>query len=144
VVIVRRNRVATSIILRRVKFWHLQLAETQFVFLGFLSSLINALSTRPRTKDLLASGVASPRPLDQGLCPGLDPAGDPSPEPHYTLTLRARHTLHSSARPPSFQSCFWAAVCKTVRPMLSDRCPVYPGCDVGILWPNGWMNQNET
>jgi len=33
--------------------------------------------------------------------------------------------------------------CKTVRPMLSDRCPVCPVCDVGILWPNGWMNQDE-
>jgi len=25
--------------------------------------------------------------------------------------------------------------------MLSDRCPV---CEVGILWPNGWMDQDET
>jgi len=33
------------------------------------------------------------------------------------------------------------------RPMLSDRClsdmscPVY---DVGVLWPNGWMDQGAT
>ena len=50
---------------------------------------------------------------------------------------------------------FWATVCKTVRPMLSDRCPVCPicpvclsvclsACDVGALWLNGWMNQDET
>ena len=33
-------------------------------------------------------------------------------------------------------------VCKTVRPMLSDHvCPV---CNVSVLWPNGWMNQDET
>jgi len=24
--------------------------------------------------------------------------------------------------------CYWATVCKTVRPMLSDRCPVCPVC----------------
>jgi len=31
--------------------------------------------------------------------------------------------------------------------MLSDRCPVCPVlsvCDVGVLWPNGWMDQDET
>jgi len=26
-----------------------------------------------------------------------------------------------------------ATVCKTVRPMLSDRCPVCPVCNVGVL-----------
>jgi len=36
-----------------------------------------------------------------------------------------------------------------VCPMLSDRClscPVCldPVCDVGVLWPNGWMDQYET
>ena len=39
---------------------------------------------------------------------------------------------------------FWMTVCKTVRPMLSDRCPVCPVCNVGVLWPIGWMDQNET
>jgi len=42
---------------------------------------------------------------------------------------------------------FWATVCKTVRPMLSDRRPVLSVlsvCNVGALWPNGWMDQNET
>jgi len=37
-------------------------------------------------------------------------------------------------------SC-WVTVCKTVCPMLSDRCPV---CDVDVLWLNGWMDQDET
>jgi len=36
---------------------------------------------------------------------------------------------------------FWATVCKTVRPMLSDHCPV---CNIGVLWSNGWMDQDET
>ena len=36
---------------------------------------------------------------------------------------------------------FWATVYKTVRPMLSDRClSVLSVCNVGILWPNGWMD----
>ena len=54
---------------------------------------------------------------------------------------------------------FWATVCKTVRPMLSVRflsCPVCLSvclsvlsvclsvCDVGVLWPNGWTDQDET
>jgi len=35
--------------------------------------------------------------------------------------------------------------------MLYDRCPVclfvlsvLPVCNVGVLWPNGWMDQDET
>jgi len=44
-------------------------------------------------------------------------------------------------------SRFCATVCKTVRPMLSDRCLSClssPVCDVGVLWPNGWTDQDET
>jgi len=40
--------------------------------------------------------------------------------------------------------CFWATVCKTIHPTLSDRClsvcPVLSLCDVGVLWPNRWMD----
>ena len=40
---------------------------------------------------------------------------------------------------------FWATVCKTVRPMLSDRClsvcPLLSVCDVRALWPNSWMDE---
>jgi len=41
--------------------------------------------------------------------------------------------------------CFGATVCKTVRPVLSDRC--LSVCEVGVLWllwPNGWTDQNAT
>ena len=32
-----------------------------------------------------------------------------------------------------------------VRPMLRDCCPVCLSvCDVGVLWPNGWMDQDAT
>ena len=40
---------------------------------------------------------------------------------------------------------------KTVRPMLSERCPVLSFClsrlsvcDVDALWPNGWTDQDGT
>jgi len=40
---------------------------------------------------------------------------------------------------------FWATACKTVRPMLSDHClSVLSVCDVGVLWPNDWMDQDAT
>jgi len=40
---------------------------------------------------------------------------------------------------------FWATVCKTVRPMLSVRClSVLSVCNVRVLWPNGWTDQDET
>ena len=46
---------------------------------------------------------------------------------------------------------YWATVCKTVRPMLSDCLivlsvclSVCPVCDVCALWPNGWTDQDET
>jgi len=34
----------------------------------------------------------------------------------------------------------------TVRPMLRDRCPVpvRSFCNIGVLWPNGWMDQDAT
>jgi len=49
---------------------------------------------------------------------------------------------------------FWATFCKTVRLMLSDRCPVClsvclsvchvcPVCNVGVLLSNGWTDQDE-
>jgi len=43
---------------------------------------------------------------------------------------------------------FWENVCKTVRPILSDRCLVCPSCmfvcDVGVLSSNGWTDEDET
>jgi len=53
----------------------------------------------------------------------------------------------------SENNAFWTTVCKTVRPMLSDRCPVCPVClSVTLVyycvlpWPNGWSwtDQDET
>ena len=42
----------------------------------------------------------------------------------------------------SFSKVFWATVCKTVHPMLSDPCPVCLFvCDVRALWPNGWTTK---
>jgi len=44
---------------------------------------------------------------------------------------------------------FLATVCKTVRSMLSVRCPVCLSvslsvCSVRALWPNDWTDQDET
>jgi len=38
---------------------------------------------------------------------------------------------------------FWVTVCKTFRPMLWDHCLSVLSV-VGVLWPNGWMDQDET
>ena len=38
--------------------------------------------------------------------------------------------------------CHWATVCKTVRPMLSVLLVCLSVCNVGVLWPNGWMDQD--
>jgi len=51
----------------------------------------------------------------------------------------------------SFPS-FWANACKAVCPMLSGRCLSVLSClslclsvcDVGVLWPNCWMDEDET
>jgi len=43
---------------------------------------------------------------------------------------------------PPHDPTFWVTVCKTVCPRLPDRCHVLslcPECDVGVLWPNGWI-----
>jgi len=57
-----------------------------------------------------------------------------------------RMTNHArNGRGYGYVTHFWATVSKTVRPMLSDRClSVCPVCDVGVLWPNGWMDRDET
>jgi len=45
---------------------------------------------------------------------------------------------------------FWATVCKTARPLLSDRCLFVLSClsllsvTLAYMWPNGWMDQNKT
>ena len=39
---------------------------------------------------------------------------------------------------------FSSTVCKTVRPMLLDHCLSRPVCNVGVLWPTGWMDEDET
>ena len=51
--------------------------------------------------------------------------------------------LNSAEEPmqPRFFVTFWATICKTVWPMLSDRflsvCAVCLVSGVGVLWPNG-------
>ena len=61
------------------------------------------------------------------------------------------HDMHMHSACTVFRFC--ATVCKPVRPMLSDRClsclsgclsVCLSVCDVGVLWPNGWTDQDKT
>jgi len=45
---------------------------------------------------------------------------------------------------PVYLPFYWATVCKTVRPMLIGPLSVLSVCDVGVLWPNDWMDQGAT
>ena len=54
------------------------------------------------------------------------------------------NTMSPVPRPTSVPSNIFI---QTVHPMLSDRClscPVCPVCNVGALWPNSWIDQDET
>jgi len=43
----------------------------------------------------------------------------------------------------AYQVHFWATVCTTAPYDIGpSSCPSL--CDVGVLWPNGWMDQDET
>jgi len=42
---------------------------------------------------------------------------------------------------------FWATICKTVRSISYHTVvclSVLSVCNVGVLWPNGWMHQDKT
>ena len=61
----------------------------------------------------------------------------------HAISSSFLHHLHNLCQCITrFFNHFWATVCKTVRPMLLVRC--LSVCDVGILWPNGWTDQDET
>jgi len=53
--------------------------------------------------------------------------------PVLTLALVARRL-----------SPFWRPLQVTVRPILRDHCPQCRVCNVGVLWPNVWMDQEAT
>ena len=57
---------------------------------------------------------------------------------HEYSARKIRATFEVSSRSSfiiSYRS--WATVCKTVRPVQSDRCSICPVCDVGVFCPNG-------
>jgi len=67
--------------------------------------------------------------------------GVPKCEPLHV----SRQIVLKSAPIELFSTDLWATVRKTVCPMLSDRClSCLSVCNVGVLWPNGWMDQDET
>jgi len=93
-----------------------------------------------------------------GAVVGLGPAdivlvGNPAP-PHEKGTVRLcgfRHISTSGfcvgASRASFISVSGRPFQVTVRPRLRNNSPVYPVCslcNVVVLWPNGWMDQDAT
>jgi len=65
---------------------------------------------------------------------------------HASIVCGGMPASVNSVNVPSFsRPAFWEKVCKTVRPMLSDHClSVCPVCNVGLLWSNGSVDQDET
>jgi len=60
------------------------------------------------------------------------------------LSHVANINMHTKPEVPSFTR-LWAAVTITVRPMLWDPClSCLSVCNVGVLWQNGWMDQDAT
>ena len=62
----------------------------------------------------------------------------PSTQVYYTVLCLVHTTVFT--RDSSF---YWATVCKTIRHAIKPLsvCPVF---NVGVLWSNGWMDQDET
>ena len=53
--------------------------------------------------------------------------------------------VQTSSNINNYLRWFLATVCKTVCSMLTNRClAVCQSCSVGILSPNGWMDQDAT
>jgi len=73
----------------------------------------------------------------------------------YMEGLQPKESAQRYTVPSIPRQFFWATVYKTVRLMLSGHCPVCLSvclvclsvlfvCNVGVLWPNSWMDQDET
>jgi len=92
----------------------------------------------PRQRVLIADSLPSPSTdaddncVDDVCLPPITTDIDLSDHPlgwYYTMVVH--HCLS-----------FWATVCATIRPMLSDHClSCLSVCYVGVLWPNGWIEQ---
>jgi len=91
-----------------------------------------ALNTFTRTPAVEAHRPVTYLQFPIEVCFSVDDAQPATP----TVTDNFRHQqpygLNSSIDLPSYRrfSRFWATVCKTVRPMLSDRCAVCLSCPV--------------
>ena len=62
------------------------------------------------------------------------------PPLHKESQQTTRNVSHKYTSTAKMIHC-WRPLQVTVRPILRDRCPV---CNAGVLWPNGWMDQDAT
>jgi len=68
---------------------------------------------------------------------------DPSNRlPTIAYTLRSQRDRQDIGPTVYRANRFSSTVFKTACPMLSDRC--LSVCKVGVLWPNGWTDQDKT
>ena len=92
------------------------------------------------------------RPTDDGLYQCQISTKSDDHDSSYDVQLNVKGTVYSYSYPKvrryvGLSYCFWATVCKTVCPVLRERCaiPACPSvCNVGVLSPNGWMDQDAT
>jgi len=98
-----------------------------------------------RFDSVLADVAYMPHPAththgrETSLCPGVCRLCFGALMRFYTRVVQRRQRRPGPIANPGFVF-FGATVCKTVRPVLWDRC--LSVCNVGVLWPNGWMDQD--
>jgi len=59
-----------------------------------------------------------------------------------TIAFGRPFVLYTTVRPMLSVCCL--SVCVSLCMSACPVCPVWSVCDVDVLWPNGWMNQDET
>jgi len=75
--------------------------------------------------------------------------GPPLPPSKLLLPIGDLHPCANLSQYPKRHlerfSRFGATVCRTVRPVVWDRClSCLSVCNVAVLWPNGWIDQDTT
>ena len=94
---------------------------------------VTTVCWRPLGRCISCSRLCAPgRPTQRSCANEPRCSGGSTPAPGRNAT--------SLFRPPSVKRFALYAI----GPLSCLSCPLLPVCDVGVLWPNGWMDQNET